>query len=259
MKIFLRRAQTEWPAWLAVSFIALLPFRRLAEIPLSIFAISLMFLLRSEEHRMRIKTLLPLLLPLFLCFWLPMVFSSFDSYDPQKSWVSSLSAVRFFMAAMSIGVLLHSASLRWLVLRWSSYLLIFWAVDGYIQLAAGTDLFGVAMHADRLNALFGNKFQFFGPTLAMLSPLLFEYARRRWPAWAWGASFALVLGAVMISGMRAGWLAMGMVVFAYFLLMFRKENRELRNATITLPVVAMIVIVFSYLVSPTVQERVSRP
>jgi len=258
MKIFLRRAQTEWPAWLAVSFIALLPFRRLAEIPLSLFAISLLFLLRSEEHRARIKSLLPLVLPLFLCFWLPMVFSSFDSYDPQKSWVTSLSAVRFFMAAMSIGVLLHSASLRWLVLRWSSYLLIFWAVDGYIQLAAGTDLFGVTMHADRLNALFGNKFQFFGPTLAMLSPLLFEYARRRWPAWAWGASFALVLGAVMISGMRAGWLAMGMVVFAYFLMMFRKENRELRGATITLPIVALVVIVFSYLVSPTVQERVSR-
>jgi O-antigen ligase len=258
MKIFLRRAQTEWPAWLAVSFIALLPFRRLAEIPLSIFAVSLLFLLRSEEHRTRIKSLLPLLLPLFLCFWLPMVFSSFDSYDPQKSWVTSLSAIRFFMAAMSIGILLHSASLRWLVLRWSSYLLIFWAVDGYIQLAAGTDLFGVTMHADRLNALFGNKFQFFGPTLAMLSPLLFEYARRRWPAWAWGASFALVLGAVMISGMRAGWLAMGMVVIAYFLMMFRRENRELRSATITLPVVALIVIVFSYLVSPTVQERVSR-
>ena len=67
MKIFLRRAQTEWPAWLAVSFIALLPFRRLAEIPLSIFAISLMFLLRSEEHRMRIKTLLPLLFKILHC------------------------------------------------------------------------------------------------------------------------------------------------------------------------------------------------
>jgi len=258
MKILIRRAQTEWPAWLAVSFIALLPFRRLAEIPLSLFAISLLFLFRSDVYKARIKVLLPLLLPFFLCFWIPMVLSSFDSHAPQKSWVTSLSAVRFFMAAMSIGVLLHSASMRWQVLRWSSYLLIFWAVDGYIQLAAGVDLFGVTMHADRLNALFADKFQFFGPTLAMLSPLLFEYARRRWPAWAWGASFALVLGAVMISGMRAGWMAMGMVVFAYILLMFRKDNRELRRSTVTIPVLALVVIVMSYLVSPTVQERVSR-
>ncbi len=258
MKIILRRAQTEWPAWLAFSYFALLPFRRLAEIPLSIFAVSLLFLLRSETYRARIKTVIPLLLPLFLCFWLPMVLSSFDSYDASKSWVTSLAAIRYFMAAMSIAVLLHSASLRWQVLRWSAYLLIFWAVDGYIQLAAGVDIFGISMHEDRLNALFGNKYQFYGPTLAMLSPLLLEFARRRWPAWAWGASFALVLGAVMISGMRAGWLAMGMVVVAYFLLMFRKENQELRRATIALPVLALAVMAISYLVSPTVQERVSR-
>ena len=134
MNILIRRAQTEWPAWLAVAFVALLPFRRLSEIPLSILAISLLFLLRSDRYKTRVKSLLPLLLPLFLCFWLPMVFSSFDSYDPQKSWITSLAAVRYFMAALSIGVLLHSASLRWLVLRWCSYLLIFWAVDGYIQI-----------------------------------------------------------------------------------------------------------------------------
>jgi len=258
MKILLRRVQNEWPVWLAVSFIALLPFRRLAEIPLSIFAISLLFLLRSDEHKARIKTLLPLLLPLFLCFWIPMVVSSFDSYDPSKSWVTSLAAVRYFMAAMSVGVLLHSASMRWQVLRWCSYLLIFWAIDGYVQLIVGTDILGIPMHDERLNALFGKKYQFYGPTLAMLSPLLFEFARRRWPVWAWGVSFALVLGAVMISGMRAGWMALGIVVFVYFLLMFRKDNRDLRKATLITPVLALAVIVISYLVSPTVQERVSR-
>lgn len=258
MKIILRRVQTEWPVWLVVAFIALLPFRRLAELPLSIFAISLLFLLRSDTHKKRIKTLLPLLLPIFLCFWIPMLLSSFDSYAPQKSWLTSLAAVRYFMAAMSIGVLLHSASMRWQVLRWCSYLLVFWAVDGYVQLFVGVDLFGIPMHEERLNALFGDKYEFFGPTLAMISPLLFEYARRRWPVWAWGASFALVLGAVMISGMRAGWVALGMVVFVYFLLMFRKDNQELRRATLITPVLALAVIVLSYAVSPVVQERVSR-
>ena len=230
MKILKRRAQTEWPAWLAVAFIALLPFQRLAEVPLSIFAISFFFLFRSAFYRDRIKTLLPLLLPLFLCFWIPILLSSLDSYNESKSWVTSISALRFFFAAMSIGVLLHSASLRWQVLRWCSYVLIFWAIDGYVQLIFGVDLFGIAMNEDRLNALFGKKYQFYGPTLAILSPLLLEYARRRWPAWAWGACFGLVLGAVMIAGMRAGWLAMGMVMFAYFLLMFRKDNRELRRS-----------------------------
>jgi len=258
MKILLRRLQHEWPAWLAVAFFALLPVRRLAEVPLSLFALALPFLLRRPEDRERVRALLPLVLTLFLCFWLPMLLSSFDSLQPERSWTSTLAALRYLMAALSIGVLLHTASLRWLVLRWTTYLLLFWAVDGFVQLAFGVDLFGVPLHPDRLNALFNDKFQFYGPTLAMLSPLVFEYTRRRWPAWAWGTSFALVLGAVMISGMRAGWLAIGMVVFAYFVLMLRRDNRELRGATIAIPALTLVVIVFTYLVSPTVQDRVAR-
>lgn len=258
MKLFLRRLQNEWPAWLAVSFFALLPFRRLAEIPLSLFALAFFFLLRSETHRIRIRSLLPLVLPLFLCFWLPMVASSFDSFMPEKSWTSSIAAVRYLLAALSIGVLLYTPSLRWLVLRWTSYLMLFWALDGFVQLAFGVDLLGIPLHPDRLNALFGDKFQFYGPTLAMLSPLVFEYARRRWPAWAWGASLVLVLGAVMISGMRAGWLAIAMVLVAYFVLMLRAENRELRIVTWAIPFLSALVILFSYWASPTVHDRVQR-
>ena len=44
MNILYRRFQSDWASWLAVAFIALLPFHRLAEIPLSAFAISLAFL-----------------------------------------------------------------------------------------------------------------------------------------------------------------------------------------------------------------------
>lgn len=258
IKLLLSRIRIEWPAWLIVSFFALLPFRRLAEIPLSLLALSLLFLLRQETYRARVRSLLPLVLPLFLCFWIPMVVSSFDSFLPEKSWSTSLAAIRYLMAALSIGVLLYTASLRWLVLRWTSYLLIFWAVDGFFQLIFGVDLFGIPMHPDRLNAMFSENFQFYGPTLAMLSPLVFEYTRRRWPAWAWGSSFALILGAVMISGMRAGWLAMGMVIFAYFVLMLRDDNKALRRTTLAIPFLSVAVILLSYLVSPTVQDRVER-
>ena len=258
MKLILNRLRSEWPAWLAVSFFALLPFRRLAEIPLSVFALTLFYLLGKAEYRARIRALLPLVLILFLCFWLPMLFSSFDSFLPEKSWSSSIAAIRYLMAALSIGALLYTPSLRWLVLRWTSYLLIFWAVDGFVQLAFGVDLLGIPMHPDRLNALFGEKYQFYGPTLAMLSPLVFEYSRRRWPAWAWGTCFALILGAVMISGMRSAWMAIGMVVFAYYVLMLRKDNRELRGASIAIPLLSLLVIMMSYFLSPTVQDRVQR-
>jgi O-antigen ligase len=258
MKLFLRRLTTDWPSWLTVSFFALLPFSRLAEIPLSALALCLPFLARSAENRQRIRHVSTIIVPIFLCFWLPMVFSSFDSYMPQKSWTSSVAALRFLAAALSIAVLLRADSARWRVVRWTSFMLVFWAVDGFVQLIFGNDLFGIAMNPDRLNAMFIQKYQFFGPTLAMLSPLLLEHARRRWPTWAWVGAFTLTLGAVLIAGMRAGWLIMGLVLLVYMWLMLRPENRTLRKASLSIPAFVITAIIGSYLVSPLFQARLEQ-
>ncbi len=258
MKLLLKRLQEDWPAWLAVSFFALLPFGRLAEIPLSIFALCLPFLATSADNRQRIRRVSIIVVPVFLCFWIPMLASSFDSYMPQKSWTSSLAALRFLAAVLSMSVLLRMESARWRVIRWTSFLLVFWAVDGFVQLIFGVDLFGIAMNPDRLNAMFVQKYQFYGPTLAMLSPLLLEHARRHWPAWAWVGAFTLILGAVLIAGMRAGWLTMGLVLLVYMWLMARRENRDLRKASLSIPVLVITAIIGSYLVSPLFQARLEQ-
>ena len=74
MKVLLRKFQAEWPAWTAIAFIALLPFNR-SGIPLAVFVIAFPFLWRSPVHGERTKELFKWMLPLFLCFWLPMVCS----------------------------------------------------------------------------------------------------------------------------------------------------------------------------------------
>jgi O-antigen ligase len=255
MKLFIRRLQSDWASWLAVAFIALLPFARLSELPLSVFAISLAFLARDADKRSRIRSAALFVVPLFLCYWVPMVLSAFDSFDPQKSTMQSLAALRYLAAALALSVLLEAPSARERVLRWTAWLLLFWAADAFIQLFFGRDLFGITMHPDRLNALFIKKYQFFGPTLAMLSPLVLEHARRNWRPWAWAVSFALLLGAVMIAGMRAGWLTMGLVLGTYMLLMMKRENRGLRRTLFTIPALAVIVLAISYFASPLFQER----
>jgi O-antigen ligase len=257
MNIFIRRLQTDWASWLAFAFIALLPFGRLSEIPLSTFAIALAFLARSAENRTMIRSGASFVVPLFLCYWVPMLLSGFDSMDPQKSWVQIFAALRYLAAALAMSVLLSSPSNRERVLRWTAWLLLFWALDGFVQLFLGADLFGIAMHPDRLNALFVKKYQFFGPTLAMLSPLVLEHARRHWPSWAWALAFTLILGAVMIAGMRTGWLTMAIVLGTYMVLMLKRENRELRRTILTIPVLLLIVIAVSYLASPLFQERLN--
>ena len=258
MKLLLKRLSTDWPSWLAISFFALLPFGRLIEIPLSIFALSLPFLARSASHRQRIRRISLIVVPVFLCFWLPMLFSSFDSFLPQKSWLQSIAALRYLAAALSISVFLSADSARWRVVRWTSFILLFWAVDGFIQLIFGSDLFGIAMNPDRLNAIFLKQYQFYGPTLAILSPILLEYARRHWPAWAWVAAFTLTLGAVLIAGMRAGWLLMGLVLVIYMRLMWQRENIKLRKISFAIPVLVIATIIGSYLISPLFQARVEQ-
>ncbi len=257
MIIFIRRFQNEWASWLAIAFIALLPFGRLSEVPLSILAVSLAGLARSADKRKMIQSSAAFLLPLFLCYWVPILLSSVDSMDPQKSWLQSFTALRYLAAALALSVLLRAPSDRERLLRWTAYLLLFWAVDAFVQLFFGSDLFGIAMHPDRLNALFVNKHQFFGPTLAMLSPLVLEHARRHWPSWAWALSFTIILGAVMIAGMRSGWLTMAIVLGTYVALMLKRENRELRRTIFTIPVLLMIVIGVSYLSSGLFQERLN--
>jgi len=257
MKVLLRKLEAEWPAWTAIAFLLLLPVKRLSEIPLWVFAFAMPFLWRSPVYGERTRAVFRAILPLFLCFWIPMLLSGFDSYDPGKSWSQSAVNLRFLLAAVAIGVLLHQRSRRTQLLMWASLMLLFWAMDGFIQLFFGFDLFGVPIQGDRLNAMFFDNYQFYGPVMAMLSPLLLEYGRRHWHGWAWAASFALITGAVLISGMRSGWVVMATVVVVYALLMMRRENRELRRITLAIPAILVLVFAASYSVSPLLQQRVA--
>ncbi|MGD8359033.1 MAG: hypothetical protein PVG42_13355, partial [Lysobacterales bacterium] len=158
--------RSDWAAWLAVSFFALLPFRRLAEIPVTAFAFSLAFLAANPENRRQIRKAARFVLPLFLCYWLPIFFSSFDTVAVWKSWPNALTSLRFLPAALALSVLLRKPAARELVLLGTAWVLLFWAVDGFVQLTLGKDLLGIPMNPDRLNALFGKRYQFYGPTLA---------------------------------------------------------------------------------------------
>ncbi|MGD8385150.1 MAG: hypothetical protein PVF89_07070, partial [Lysobacterales bacterium] len=124
----------DWAAWLAFAFFALLPFGRLAEIPLSALALALPLLARKAVHGPALRRAAKCVVPLFLCYWLPMLLSSFDSVMPQTSWIHTLAALRFAAAAVTMAVLLREDSVRQRVVRWVAVLLLFWAIDAFVQL-----------------------------------------------------------------------------------------------------------------------------
>jgi hypothetical protein len=166
----------QWPVYLAVLFVALLPFRREMEAPLTIFAISLAFLASDANRKGAIKQASHFVLPLFLCIWIPMLASSLDSIAPEKSWMQTGPALRFLAAALAIAVLLRKDASRALLLRFVTWLLLFWAADGYFQLAFGRDVFGIPMNEDRLNL--GAGLTFFHYNIKPLD-VLWSVAQRR--------------------------------------------------------------------------------
>lgn len=242
-----------WPAWLVLIFFAVLPLRREMEWPVSILALSLAFLAWSPARRQDIRTAARIILPIFLCIWIPMLISSFDSLDPHKSWRQTIPALRYLAAALAIAVLLRNADIRAMLLRVVCWLLLFWAGDGYFQLIFGFDVFGVPMHEDRLNALFYSRYGAYGPTLAMLSPLALVHMHHHWPRAAWLAGFAFIFGAVLISGMRSAWIMMVVVMAAFMWPMLR--DRSSRRLAFALPLVAVLTLIIAVVASPLLQER----
>jgi len=253
----LRRIRSDWAAWLVVAFFALLPFRRLAEVPVTAFAFSLAFLAAKPENRRLIRSASRFVLPLFLCYWIPIFISALDTTAVWKSWPNAITSLRFLPAALALSVLLRTDGSRRTVLMGTAWVLLLWAIDGFVQLGFGKDLLGIPMHPDRLNALFGKRYQFYGPSLAMISPLALEYARRNWRPWAWIVTLGLILGGVLISGMRAGWVMMAVIITAYVLLAIRSGDRRLRRMLTVVPFVCAGVFALVYLTSPLVQERVA--
>jgi len=182
-----------------------------------------------------------------------MVISSFDSLDPQKSWMQTIPSLRFLAAALAIAVLLRNDDSRDLFLRIGCWLLLFWAADGFFQLIFGFDVFGVPMHEDRLNAMFYSRYASYGLTLAILSPLALEHMRRHWSTPAWLIGFSMILGAVLLSGMRSAWIMMLVVMAAYLLPVLRKPSG--RKLVLIALGVSLLTLAAAFVASPLLQER----
>lgn len=207
------------PVGLLAGFLLLLPFSRWSELPFSLLALSAPWLLWQQREVIRndpaLRRHLRLILWLGLAWCVPMLLSAIDSVAADKSWTQGMAALRLPLFAVSVLLLLTTAQ-QW---RWLSTLLAviigFWVIDGLMQAATGSNLLGMAANGQRLGGIFGADIWFFGPTLAMLSPLLLEPLwRRRNKLWFLAALLLVVL-VVLLAGMRAGWLLLPLLVIIY--------------------------------------------
>lgn len=191
------------------ALIALLPFGRSAEVAvLGLVGLALWAGWRSAAER----AALGLALSLWACYTLPAALSALDSYDQSRSWASVAASLRYLGLLLAALWLLGTSA--WTsVARATSWIVLFWTADAWIQAATGFSL-GGGSAIDRLTGIFGADDPKLGQVLAVLSPFLLVAVEQKHPLLR-VLLYLAVLGVVLMSGSRAAWIMYACVSLAW--------------------------------------------
>jgi O-antigen ligase len=204
-----------WTPYVVLAFVALWPMVGPAEAVLSLGALASLAILTRTRFRngtaLLSREAWALITVLFLCYWLPELFSAFDTVDPVRSWWKVLFDLRYlpflWLAAMAVA---HRRDRR-RVLVGIAVLAGLWSVDACVQALTGWSL-GGANVSDRLTGIFGAGNQKLGPVLASLLPFALAEADRRWRGLGWVIAAVLFGMVILLAGSRASWLVFALVI-----------------------------------------------
>lgn len=193
------------PVVLAWSFLLLLPFGRSSELPMFIMAILGGILVWKHGRQATWQGGARTFSLLFLCIWIPIALSVPDSLWFKKSLSTALTFPRIYLAGIYLIWMLRENLARQRLLKLSAWLLLFWVVDALIQAVVGYDLLGYAYPA-RLNGVFGPDNWKLGLTLAMLSPIVWEYVSRNGAKWQLALAWLGTAAVVLLASNRQSWI-----------------------------------------------------
>ncbi len=236
-----------------VAVVALLPFGRLSEIPILILAVwGLVHVIQNRAKFMK-QPAIKSFSWLYLAFLVLAVVSSIDSYWPEKSWLVSLSSLRFYL--MGLLLLSHpkSSAMIQITVKWVVVLMLLWSIDALIQAALGFNLFGQVSYPGRLTGVFGQNVKL-GPVLALFLPLVLIQSCQA-PQWLRWMMVSAVLVVILLSGTRSAWL-----MAAFIMVLFWWHHVKGRRFVLLIKVasIGLMGLVCLWFVSEDFQNRVDR-
>jgi len=238
---------------LYISVLFLLPFSRLAELPIlmlcliGIYGVIKHRRLLLESSRFKILTLV------FACYFLMVLISAVDSYWQEKSLMVALASLRFYLAGLALLIYVKHRDISWMM-RVVGVLAIVWSVDAIFQYFVGIDFIGRASYPGRLNGVFGEHHAKLGPVLALLLPLTMIVLKQTHPAVRWFALFTLAM-VILLSGTRSAWLMMFFSFFAYWFHHVKQRRFLLLFKGL---VVSVVMLVTLWFISSEFQDRIDR-
>lgn len=194
---------------------------------------------------------------LFLCLWVPIAFSVPDSLWFKKSLSTALTFPRIYLAGIYLIWMLREDLARARLLKLSAWLLLFWVVDALIQAVVGYDLLGYAYPA-RLNGVFGPDNWKLGLTLAMLSPIVWEYVSRSGAKWQLAVAWLGTAAVVLLASNRQSWIVFAVASVIWGWVYARRLGPHPARLLVPIVLVAAVAGVGAYQANDKFAKRVDQ-
>ncbi|MCX7554556.1 O-antigen ligase family protein [Marinicella sp. S1101] len=198
---------------LLLAVVWLLPFGRLSELPILLMAFGGLWCLIQHHQTIRQQPWFKPFTLVFFAYFLMTAISSLDSYWPEKSWLITASAWRFYLLGVLVLFFSDEKTVPRLIF-WLSVIVVVWVLDAGLQNMLGHNLLGLPSYPGRLTGVFGDNVKL-GPVLALFLPLLLIQLCQTKVQWRWLLT-ALVVVAVLLSGTRSAWLMMLFVLLLFW-------------------------------------------
>jgi O-antigen ligase len=215
----------QWPLLLIWSCLVVLPIGRVVEIPVMVMALGGLYLLVKHWRTWRFEPAFRLFGTVFLLAWIPIVVSLVDAVRVESTAMMTVNHLRFGLGGLFVLYCLSTPEAHRRFLTLCAWLLLFWVIDGIVQIALGRDLFGFAVPpSNRVNALFGDEGLVYGTVVSVFCPLLWEHAARHWARWQVVAIVIATVLVVIAAGARSAWITIIVLLFVYGLLIWRRHE-----------------------------------
>jgi O-antigen ligase len=222
------------PVWV-LAFVALWPAPGYAEAVMVLGALAaivrlLIVRFRSGTQLLSVQAW-ALTSVLFLAYWLPELFASFDAIDRADAFAEAGKDLRYLPFLWLAAAAVADARGRRLTFVGLAVIIAVWTLDALIQALAGTSPLFWSMDAaklaisghtlckpedyaalDRLSGIFGPCNLKLGVVLASLSPFALFAAGGRFGRIGWCIVAALVGVVILLAGSRASWITYGLVL-----------------------------------------------
>ncbi len=212
----------DWLIWLPAFALAAVPFGRVAELFVLIMAVIGLNDLLRNRNEIRQNNAVALFTLFFALFFLPGLLSLVDAVNIERSTSNVLGMLRFYLVGIFIISRIEKVDAHLKLGLAFASIVLFWAVDGWIQAVFGADLIGFpSASSSRVSGIFNENARLGLMIIPFLGIAIFAVKKRFGLNWAMVTGL-LLAATILISGDRAAWVSL-LATIAILILLYGRR------------------------------------